>query len=162
MRCYALKPDGQPCGSEEHLAKDCPHKNGSSTLVSDYRQDTYKCPCTEYLTSYKQPLFCITTSYDNQGPIVDSSGDEMPPLLSSDSEHENTRTPNIPVAHESTSEDESTSPVDNGEGQRFRIGNSEEIIIRRPEWPAFRLDPDHQEATIQPLEGNGLPHHVVA
>ena len=44
MKCYAIKPDGTPCGSEDHLAKECPHKTGSSTLVTDYRQDTFHCP----------------------------------------------------------------------------------------------------------------------
>ena len=78
MKCYVINPaTGQPCGSEEHLARDCPYNTGngaagaatSTNLATDMRTPTHSTSYwgPEYVTSLHEPLRMIVAD--------ESSGD---------------------------------------------------------------------------------------
>ena len=86
MKCYITNPNtGQPCGSEEHLAKDCPYNTqnrstGTSTnLATDMRTPPQATPSwgPEYATSANEPMYIIvvegsdSSDDDNEGPSDD-------------------------------------------------------------------------------------------
>ena len=84
MKCYMINPNtGQPCGSEEHLAADCPynpknrsgHTEASTNLATDMRTPT---PGTtswgpEYISSPHEPMYMIMVAErdDSNGTILE-------------------------------------------------------------------------------------------
>ena len=86
MKCYVISPStGQPCDSEEHLAKDCPFNTqgrstvASTNLATDMRTPTLVTPSwgPEYVSSSHDPVYMIvvegsdSSDDDNEGQSND-------------------------------------------------------------------------------------------
>ena len=89
MKCYMMNPNtGQPCGSEEHLAKDCPFNpqnrssptETSTNLATDMRTPMQATASwgPEYVTSASEPMYMIVVEWSDSSDDDDASQSEDP------------------------------------------------------------------------------------